>query len=217
MIQAAIFDMDGLLIDSEPLWSKAFHKAFIPLGIDIKESDMQEVRGHRNNESVEHFFQKYKITGHSEAKTTQEILDDMQEFIKSEGKLLPGVHHALDTCKKAGLPIALASSSEQRIIDVVVDTLEIRHYFDHIYSAQNEKLGKPYPGVFITAAELMKVRPMYCLVFEDAPAGVLAAKAAKMKCIAVPETANRDNKFVQTADLILNTLDEFNKKILETI
>lgn len=217
MIKAAIFDMDGLLIDSEPLWSKAFKKSFKTVGVTITNQDMIDIMGFRQSESVEHFYSKYKVRDYPADKMVELIWQEMSELIKHEAKLKPGVHKTLQICKKAGLPVAIASSSAMPIIKAVVETLEIKEHFDHIYSAQFEPYGKPHPGVFIKVAEHFKVRRTDCLVFEDAPSGVLAAKAAKMKCVAVPEPEVKNNPFIRTADIILDSLEEFEPGMLERL
>lgn len=209
--------MDGLLIDSEPLWFKAFQQAFKEIGVEISEDDMREVRGHRNNESVDQLYHKHKIQNHNQEETVSLIMDDMVELIKQEGKLLPGVHQTLDICREAGLNMAVASSSYMRIINTVMDAMDLRGYFEEIYSAENEDLGKPHPGVFIATAKLLDVEPRYCLVFEDAPAGVLAAKAAKMHCIAVPEPEQKDHKFIKIADIILDSLNDLTIETIKSL
>ena len=214
MIKAVIFDMDGLLIDSEPFWSRAFKDAFKTLGVKITYQDMLEIRGFRPSESVKHLYLKYRAKGALEKDIEALLFADMIAMIKSEAKLLPGVHHAFEVCKQALLPMAIASSAPDKIIGTAVDSLDIRKFFDHIHSAEYEPYGKPHPGIFITTAGLLGVAPNECLVFEDAPAGVLAAKAAKMKCIAVPEAGLENNPFIKTADIVIGSLEEFDETML---
>ena len=106
--------------------------------------------------------------------------------------------------------MAIASSSYLKIIEAVVKRLKLKGFFDVIYSAEFEKYGKPNPGTFLTTAEKLGVSPMKCLVFEDSLNGVIAAKAARMITIAVPEFDNP--KFI-IADKILNSLEEWNETI----
>jgi mannitol-1-/sugar-/sorbitol-6-/2-deoxyglucose-6-phosphatase len=217
MIKAAIFDMDGLLIDSEPLWHEAFKKAFKTFDIEVTDKDMRAIRGKRQAEAIEQLFRRHDIKNESVAKVQAELINDMKEQIRRNGKLLPGVHHAFEICRQAGLPMAVASSSVSEIVELVMKTLEIGEFFEHIYSAEHEEFGKPHPGTFITTAKLLEVRPESCLVFEDAPGGVLAAKAAKMKCIAVPEVGQRDDPAIRLADVVIDSLEQFDAPMLASL
>lgn len=217
MIKAAIFDMDGLLIDSEPLWRKAQTAAFSTVGFHPTMEDFSQTMGRRIIEVVEHWRHKHPWDGPSNQEIADLIVDDLIELVKKEGKALPGVHEAFELCRKLGLKTALASSSSDRIINNTLDTLGIRDKFDVIYSADGEEYGKPHPGVFITTAHKLGVSPLSCVVFEDAPSGVLAAKAAKMHCIAVPEEEHAKHPFIQTADRILGSLKELDRQTLESL
>ncbi|HUY84968.1 MAG TPA: hexitol phosphatase HxpB [Candidatus Dormibacteraeota bacterium] len=217
MIRAAIFDMDGLLIDSEPLWKRTNYETFKTLGIEITAELRHNMMGRTSAENVAYLYGQHPWKGPSLEEVETMIRDEIIRLVKAEGTLKPGVHQALSVCKKAELSVAIASSSNQVIIDAVVDTLEIREHFDHIYSAQFEPYGKPHPGVFIKVAKHFKVRPEDCLVFEDSPSGVLAAKSARMVCVAVPEPSAKDNPFVQTADVILDSLEQFDTEILKNL
>jgi mannitol-1-/sugar-/sorbitol-6-/2-deoxyglucose-6-phosphatase len=166
---------------------------------------------------VAHFYREQPWEGPSVGEVVQQIIDNQISLVKREGVLKPGALQTLKLCKQAGLPLAVASSSPIEMIDAVVDSLKIRQYFDHIYSGVNEPYSKPHPGVFITTAGLLHAHPYNCLVFEDAPSGVLAAKAARMTCIAVPEPPVRSHPFIQIADVILDSLEEFDKGVLANL
>lgn len=217
MIEAVIFDMDGLLIDSEPFWRQAESAAFQTVGINLTEDDMKSTMGKRIDEVVAYWYHEHPWTGASQKDIEALIVDTVINLVKSEATPMPGVEQSLKLLQKNGIPMAIASSSSTEIINTVVDSLSIREYFSHIYSAEHETHGKPHPGVYISTAGLLHVPPHRCLAIEDSPSGVLAAKAAKMKCIAIPEKENRDNSFIQIADVILNSLEEFDDALLASI
>lgn len=217
MIQAVIFDMDGLLIDSEPFWQQAQKEAYATINIYPTKADLHATMGNRVNEVVEYWYHRQPWKGPSQADIVAQIVDRLLEQVRAKGTAKPGARAVLDLCKQQGLPMALASSSDMEIIDTVLDVLQIRDYFDHVYSAEHEPLGKPHPGVFVSTAAFLQVPARHCLVFEDSPAGVLAAKAAKMKCVAVPEPDTKEHPFIQTADLILDSLEAFTEKTLKQL
>lgn len=215
MIRAVIFDMDGLLIDSEPLWHGAVTKALKTVGVRPRQADFKHTLGIGLEATVAFWYQKHPWKGASHKDIEALIVDDFVTAFKREGKLRPGARQALDVCRARGLPLAIASSTFYEIVNMVVDTLEIRDYFEVIYSAEHEPYAKPHPGVFISTAGLLKVDPQACLVFEDAPSGVLAAKAARMTCIAVPEPEVSEHPYIRIADVIIESLEEFDERMLE--
>ena len=207
--KAAIFDMDGLLIDSEPYWKIAEKKVFSELGLDLSDETLRQVMGFRLSEVVQHWYQFKPWQNPDFKKTENDILDCVKQLIIDHAEALEGVYEVLEKLSKENYKMALASSSSMSLIEVVVDKLHIRKYFDVLWSAEFEPFGKPHPGIFITTAQKLKVDPKDCIVFEDSINGVIAAKAARMKCIAIPEEATFNNPQFAIADLKLKSLLEF--------
>ena len=130
-----------------------------------------------------------------------------------KGKPLAGVDRAISFVRQKQVKIALASSSALPIIRAALQKLKLTDVFVEIYSAESEVLGKPYPGVYLTTANKLQVAPQKCLALEDSLNGVLAAKAAQMKCIAIPEASQRDNPKFAIADTILQSLEDLNDTV----
>jgi len=204
MIEAAIFDMDGLLIDSEPFWRQAEMEVFEKVGINLSENDCRETMGYRLNEVVDLWYSRFPWEGPSKIEIENSIVERVGELIAQGGELLPGVKSTLERLSTAGLKLAIASSSPLLLIEAVADRFDLRGSFDVLHSAELEKFGKPHPDVFIHTASKLEVRSESCIVFEDSFHGMVAALAAKMKVVVVPEA---DEPKFNSAHLTLTQLD----------
>ncbi len=217
MIKAIIFDMDGLLIDSEPIWQEAEGTVLGNLGVRFAPPELRQTMGLKVTEVVQFWYARQPWENLSIEKTATDIMDTVVSLVKSKGTAMPGVRHALDVCKETGLPMAIASGSFFRVIEAVLEKLGIKNEFSVIYSAEHEPYGKPHPGVYITAANKLDVAPECCLAFEDSPNGVLSAKAARMKCVTVPDVHVKSDKRFLIADLRLASLDELTIEQLSSL
>ncbi len=211
MIEAVIFDLDGLLIDSEPLWQEAEILVFAQVNILLTIELCLKTKGLRVDEVVDYWYQQYPWNNLSKSEVEELIVSKVIELIHLKGKALPGVDNALCLVKSKNVKIALASSSSTRIIQAALQRLNLADVFTQIYSAESEILGKPHPGVYLTTANKLNVLPQSCLALEDSLNGVLAAKAAQMKCIAIPEVAQQNNLKFAIADRILPSLEAFDE------
>ncbi|MBN2596679.1 hexitol phosphatase HxpB [Labilibaculum sp.] len=209
MIKAIIFDMDGLLINSEPFWQESETKVFSSLGLDVNNKMFEQFMGKRIDEIVEIMHKMMPWNHVSKEKVTEDIVENVIRLVLEKGTCLDGVNKTLEILQQASFKIGLASSSKMKIISAVLEKLQLHDYFEVVHSAEFEKYGKPHPQVFITTAELLGIPPSECLVFEDSLNGVISALAAGMKCIAVPEKdAFNLNKFV-IANKVLDSLNDF--------
>jgi HAD superfamily hydrolase (TIGR01509 family) len=212
-----IFDMDGLLIDSEPLWKDAGSSLLKQFGITLSDAEYHSTTGLRTPEWLEHWFTHYKIEQHHAASASELVETSALEFIQEKGIAMPGVEYIMEFFKKENFRIGLASSSPMRLIKMVVDKLQIGKYLSAITSAEKLPFGKPHPQVFLDCAELLQVRPSTCIVFEDSFNGMIAAKAARMKCVVVPAPELYNQPRWDAADLKLTSLAEFNKELLQNL
>ena len=209
MIDAVIFDMDGLLIDSEPLWETAEMEAFPALGVPLTPELKKCTTGLRSAEIVQYWNDRYPWPAPSPPVVASSLIARLVSLVHERGELKPGAKMVLELCAVAGQPMAIASSSPSVLIEAVLDTLAIRHHFKVVYSAESEEYGKPHPGVYVSTAKKLATRCETCLALEDSPNGVLAAKSAQMACVAVPNPALRFNRTIQIADRVIDSLEDF--------
>ncbi|HEX7184989.1 MAG TPA: hexitol phosphatase HxpB [Thermoanaerobaculia bacterium] len=216
-MRAIFFDMDGLLIDSEPLWHEAEIYGFGLAGLCLSPEQCLETTGLRVDEVVQFRYAQQPWASPDRKTITAAIVERLVGLVHAKGVLKPGVVQALDCARASGGRIALASSSPYVIIDAVLDTFGLRSAFEVIHSAEEEARGKPEPDVYLTAARKLGIDPAACVALEDSPNGVLAAKAAGMKCIAIPEPVLRNDPRLARADAILGSLLEFDSALLNRL
>lgn len=194
---AVIFDMDGVLIDSEPLWKIAMEEVFHSVGCNITRQDFQKTVGLRIDEVISFWYKERGWERYSEKEVEIRIVDKMIELIHENGAPLTGVVETIDFLRSNGLKIGLATSSYKVLIDAVLNTLDIRFQFDEVHSAEDEVFGKPHPAVYLTVAERLGVNPLKTLVIEDSLNGIISARAARMEVVCIPEkTHNPEPKLV---------------------
>lgn len=217
MINTVIFDMDGLLVDSEPLWGKAMREVFATVGVALSPELTSQTTGLRTSEVVSYWHSYFKWNNKSVETVTTEIVDLVTHKILTQGKAMEGLHYILDYFRDKDFKVGLASSSPLRLIQAVLQHLEIGAYFQAVASAEFESHGKPHPAVYLSCAKALGSDPLHCLAFEDSVTGMTAAKAARMRTVVVPEAHKRQEPRFVLADLQLQSLLEFNDTYLEQL
>jgi sugar-phosphatase len=217
MINTVLFDMDGLLLDTEPIWGESMLRIAKKHNIPITTARFKETTGLRIYEVTDHWALHYPWQGSTARQVADEILDDIIANARLHGNILNGVEQTLQLLKENNFKIGLASSSPAHMIDALVDHFQIKHYFREITSADAVDLGKPHPAVFIHCAQLLGAKPNECVVLEDSVNGVIAGKAARMKVIAVPDELHFNDPRFSIADAKLSTLEHFDLDILKKL
>ncbi len=207
-IEAVIYDMDGVLIDSEPVWKIAMEEVFLSVGCNLTKKDFELTVGLRLDEVISFWYQFAPWEGATPDEVLNQIIFRMVELLGKDGKPLTGVIESLEYFKSKGLKIGLATSSYEVLIECVLETLQIKQYFQVTHSAEREKYGKPHPAVYLTTAEMLGVNPLNCLVIEDSINGVVAGKSARMKVVCVPEKSHNPNPRLVLADYTFESLTE---------
>lgn len=220
-IQAVILDMDGVLIDTEPVWRAVETQVFGELGTHLSDADMLDTMGRRITEVVAHWRRHRPWPGAGSGEPSDEaiasrVIDGMIAHVRAQGEPIPGVDAAVAVLHRLGIPVAIASSSPHPLIDAVCDRLGLG-WIAVRCSASDEARGKPAGDVYRTAARRLGLSPAVCLAVEDSPSGVLAAGDAGMRCVAIPDPLLAGDPRYRMADRVLRSLGELDEGLLRSL
>lgn len=198
-IKAVIFDMDGVLINSEHLWRRAMIKGFGEFGMPVTETECRQTMGMRIGEVIR-VWQKHFNNTANPGEVEKGIMALLLEHIAEEGQAIGHIPEILDFCVKNRLRIGLATSSSHELMHAVLKKLNIAALFHACISAEHLAYGKPHPEVFLKCAAELNCKPGECIVIEDSLNGIIAAKAAQMQVIAVPDDEHASFRQFALAD-----------------
>jgi sugar-phosphatase len=213
--KAVIFDMDGLIINSEPFWQEAEKIVFKTVGITLTTEMCESTMGYRVDEVVKKWFHLFPWKNKTLLVVEKEIVEGVKNLINEKGEAMPGFHSLIELLKNNNLRFSLASSSKLDVITCVLDKLKVKDLFTSIHSAEHEQYGKPHPAIYLTTASHLKIDPADCLVLEDSFNGLIAAKAAKMKTIAIPFEKDFSNTRFDFSDFKVKSLQDIDQDLLE--
>ncbi|MEY6763074.1 hexitol phosphatase HxpB [Kluyvera ascorbata] len=214
-IRAAIFDMDGLLIDSEPLWDRGEHEVLSELGVDFtRRHELPDTRGLRIDLVVDLWFGQQPWTGPDRATVVERIISRVISLVEETRPLLPGVHEAVALCKAQGLKVGLASASPLYMLEKVLTMFDLRDQFDALASADKLDYSKPHPQVYLNCAAQLGISPLNCVALEDSVNGMIASKAARMRSIVVPAAESQLDPRFSLADIKLSSLESLTRENL---
>jgi len=217
MIQAVIFDMDGVLVDSEIYHFEAEKLILEKIGISIQEEEIHSFVGL----AMDKMWERIKIKYHLEKPVSKLVEEDTifrVNYFRNVGEIPPivGVKKLIEEIKKERLKTAVASSSHPDLIKTVLEASNLLQYFPVYLSGFQVKRGKPDPDIFLETAAKLDVKPAKCIVIEDSYNGVTAAKKAGMKCIGYqnPSSGKQD---ISAADLIIKNFDQLNLDLIKSL
>ena len=214
-IQGAIFDLDGTIIDSEPLWQKAEISLFKEEGLHLTSNDCRKTMGLQTYEAVKYWHNKIPIKKRTIEELTIELNKRVIELIRNESEIKPGIIDVMEIFRNKNIPMAIASSSTIKLIEVSVEKFELQKYFSVIWSGDFEKNGKPHPDIYLSAASSLKIDPVYTIAIEDSFNGMISVKAARMKVVAYLDDGRINDTKYDFADLKLESFHNFGLAELE--
>ena len=215
--KAFLFDMDGTMVDNMAYHGQAWFDILNnDLGAGLSKEEVKKEMYGKNPEVLERVFGKGKFTPKEMDEYAMKKEKDYQERFRPHLKLIAGLDDFLKKADEQQILLAIASAAIPFNIDFVVDNLHIRHYFKAIISADDVDKSKPHPETFLKAAAALGVKPEDCIVFEDAPKGVEAAKNAGMKCVALT-TAHEEEDFKKHDNVLFFIKDYNDVKVLELL
>jgi beta-phosphoglucomutase family hydrolase len=217
MIKAALFDMDGLMINTEPLQSKAYEAVLVSHGKQPQfnaEGVVQAV-GVREKDNWELIKNRHGLQ-HDTTALMEQRTGVYMEILKQNLTPQPGLINLLELLKRHGIKMAVASSSTLEHINIVLDGLKVADFFDVVVSSHSIAHGKPAPDIFLLAADQLGVAPKDCVVLEDAQSGIEAGRAAGAKVVAVPNAFTKSHDYSK-ADIVVRSLEEVDWKMLSSL
>jgi len=214
-MQAVIFDMDGTLIDSEPMWKEAEKQVFSSVGVKVSEALSASTATMTTRQVTEFWYRHFPWSGKSLEQVENDVVDLVATFIAEKGEPMEGVTAVLDFFKNKNFRIGLSTNAPARLIPVVLQKLGIADYFHATSSSEDEIQGKPHPGVYLATAKKLNIAPANCIAIEDSVSGIIAARKANMKTIVVPPSATFTSEKYAISHLKLRKLSDFSDFHLE--
>ncbi len=213
-ITTVLFDMDGVLIDSEKFWQQAEQEVFTSVGCQWSEEIAHQTTGQTTRAVTELWYRLFPWEGKTLEEVEQAVIDRVDELIRQEGEIKAGVLATLSFLQAQEIKIGLATNSTPSLIQTVLERLGIASFFQTTVSALDVAQGKPAPDVYLQAAKNINSKPQNCLVIEDSFTGATAGKKAGMTVFIVPEPEFYHNPKFDLADRKLVNLEEFEENFL---
>ena len=208
-VKAIIFDMDGVLIDSEPSWGQASMEVMQEVGIPYSTDDVLRYQGVRIGDIVSMVWDAHPCEKYTKSDVEQMICTSVSELVLEKGVVLPGIGHILDIVEKEKLLLGVATSTPYEVAINFLRRVGITEKINVLCTGDKVTYGKPHPQIYIMCAEQLGVKPSECIVFEDSVNGVIAAKAATMYTVAIPAPSAFNDKRYGVADEKIHSLSEF--------
>jgi len=199
--KAVIFDMDGVLVDSEKFWKRAEYVVFTALGVDVTDEWSSYTQSMTTEEVTRFWYEKFPWKEITFEEAEQRVVEEVSRLISSEDCIISGIKVFIEELRSKDLKIGLATNAPEKLIPVVLKVTDTAHLFDAVSSVEFEAKGKPHPAVYLTTARKLNVEPGECLAIEDSVSGMQAARNAGMTVVAF--TNGNENLTFETAHFVI--------------
>lgn len=213
MKPSVIFDMDGVLVDSEPLWWQAGVDALSSVGIVLDNARCHETRGMRTDEALDYWYRKFPWSGRTIDDLVGDVNTRMMQVIRDHAEPLPGVIDLVEFLARRGILMGVCSSAPSCVIDATLRALRLADSIRCVVSAHDEPMGKPHPGAYLRCAAQIHASPQHCIAVEDSIYGAIAARAAQMKVVIVQNGLDDASGLFDFCDARLSTLNDFDETL----
>lgn len=205
---AVIFDMDGILLDTEPLWGESIMAVAKQHNILVSYADLRFTTGLRIHEVTAYWKEKFPWgTSATSDAVAEAILDHIIDNSKRHATVLPGIIRHLAYLSSQNIPLGVATSSPWRMAESLLAHFGIKDFFQHLATGDQVSDGKPHPAVYLECAHQLQVAAHNCIAVEDSINGMVAAKAARMKVLVIPEIAKLEHPAFGLADAIYDSME----------
>lgn len=182
-LKAVIFDMDGVLIDSEQFWTQAELDVFSSYGVQVTDDLAAQTKYMTTQEVTEFWYERFPWENFDSSELENKVVTRVIEMIQDQDCTMSGVQEFIKNLKNKEYKIGLATNAPLRVAHVVLEKLQVRDLFDTVHSSEFETQGKPHPAVYLTSAKNMGISPEHCIAIEDSQSGLKAAKEAGMQTV----------------------------------
>ena len=214
---AVIFDMDGLLVDTEACWARAEREVFESLGVTLNEADCRLTAAMTTSAVVEFWFARSPWESMSKGAAEEAVIERVAHLMGDACQLMPGALSALNMVRAFQLPVAVATNSPRRLAERALTGSGIRHYPEQLVTVDDVPAGKPAPDLYLLAAERLGVAAQHCIALEDSPRGAEAALRAGMRVVAVQADIRREARAFRGASLLLESLEDLSPELFGSL
>ncbi len=211
---SVIFDMDGVLVDSEPLWWQAGVDALNSVGVVLDHARSHETKGMRTDDALSYWHRKFPWSGRTIDDLAEDVNVRMVQVIQNQAQPLPGVLDTVELLLRRNIQIGVCSSAPLAVIDATLHALHLTDAIRCVVSAHDEPMGKPHPAAYLRCAANLQTPTRECIAIEDSVYGAIAAKAAQMKVVAVQNGVDFASGLFDFCDARLSTLCDFDENQL---